>query len=232
MAPSRAVRSGRCADVEKGRGGGRRQGLSCAASARGCSRREMLLQASRAGAGVALCHGPAPSESFAAAVKVRSLAAAWRPAPRSALPPHQAVCAAPQGTDISAYLPDDPSSPGWIRFRPDPNKTPALRSGAVRPYSLLLPRDGGWKEQSVPNGAPFGSFLRGLPPHALPPSPQPSPATTASPSAQFTSPRCALTTERRSAPNLRLAPRCDEPTTEVKFASADEGTLSARTLQS
>lgn len=53
---------------------------------------------------------------------------------------------------MSTYLPEEANYPGWVRFSPDPNKTPALRSGAVRPYSLLLPKDGGWKEQGVPNG--------------------------------------------------------------------------------
>jgi hypothetical protein len=197
MAPARAVRSGRC--VANGRGGERRKGLSCVASARGCSRREMLLQASRAGAGAALCHGAPPSESFAAAVKVRCFAASWRPGPRSALLLHQALCAAPQGTDISAYLPEDPSSPGWIRFRPDPNKTPALRSGAVRPYSLLLPRDGGWKEQSVPNGAPPVEPFLLFPPSTSTSRPASLPAAI---SGNYCQPKCAT-----QFPSLRLQPR-------------------------
>ena len=118
--------------------------------------------------------------------------------PPGALLLRQALCAAPQGTDISAYLPEDPSSPGWIRFRPDPNKTPALRSGAVRPYSLLLPRDGGWKEQSVPNGAPLVEPFLLFPPSTSTSRPASLPAAI---SGNYCQPKCAF-----QFPSLRLQP--------------------------
>lgn len=84
-----------------------------------------------------------------------------------------------KGADVESYLPEPGDKPGWVRFEPGENKTPALRSGAVRPYKFDLPKDAGWKEQQVPNVL-TGNYCQ---------------------------------------------PKCDEPTTEVKFASEKEGAL-------
>jgi len=234
MAPARAVRSGRC--VENGRGGERRKGLSCVASARGCSRREMLLQASRAGAGAALCHGAPPSESFAAAVKVRCFAASWRPAPAPLCCCIKPSALLRRAQTSALTCPKTPPLPAGSASALTPTKPPPSALALCGRTRCCCLATAAGKSRASPtvrlSSNPFCSFLPRLPPHALPPSPQLSLATTASPSAQFSSPRCAFNPERRSASNLLLAPRCDEPTTEVKFASADEGTLSARTLQS
>jgi len=58
------------------------------------------------------------------------------------------------GADVSAYLPDAPGQPGFVRFVPGPSKTPALRSGTIdpaAPYTFNLPKDGRFKEAKVAN---------------------------------------------------------------------------------
>jgi hypothetical protein len=55
---------------------------------------------------------------------------------------------------VSAYLPEAPGQPGFVRFVPGPTKTPALRSGTIdpsAPYAFNLPKEGRWKEAKVAN---------------------------------------------------------------------------------